>query len=78
MAEDETWYEPGETYWCAFCNREIAHEGFDPVQLYIEAARGGQSWMTWAHALCVRDAYHPDFAHDIPREEYAPLGDANA
>ena len=73
------WYEPGSIYWCAFCNNEIAHVGFDPVRVVVEAARGtpsgaAGSWVFWAHALCVRDAFDPDFAHDIPRDWYS--GDA--
>jgi hypothetical protein len=71
------WYESGGTYWCAFCNLEIEHIGFDPVRVDIDSARtpaSGKpgSWLVWAHALCVRDAFHRNFAHDIPREWYMP------
>jgi hypothetical protein len=70
------WYEPNNTYWCAFCNREIDHAGFDPCQVYVESHRDDPTdpgtWLFWAHALCIRDAFHPEFAHDIPRETYVP------
>lgn len=79
MAESD-WYERGTSYWCAFCNEEIAHEGFDPVRVDVDAARSaggvGGAWLFFAHALCVRDAFHPHFGHDIPREWYMPGGAA--
>jgi hypothetical protein len=77
MAE-VSWYEGDASYWCAFCNQEIRHEGFDPVRVDVDAARSpdgiGGAWLFFAHALCVRDAFHPGFAHDIPRESYMPGG----
>jgi hypothetical protein len=75
---DSDWYEATQTYWCAFCNREIGHEGFDPVMVLVEASRApggiGGAWSFSAHALCIRDAFHPEYGRDIPREIYMPGG----
>jgi hypothetical protein len=74
--ETADWYEANTVYWCAFCNAEIEHVGFDPVRVDVESHRSDPkdpgSWLFWAHALCIRDRFHPDFAHDIPREVYMP------
>jgi hypothetical protein len=72
------WYDESQTYWCAFCNEEIAHLGYDPVMVYAEASRvpggTGGAWSFTAHAVCIRDAFDPGYAHDIPREIYTPGG----
>ena len=46
--------------------------------IYAEASRSpdglGGAWSFTADALCVRDAFHPDYGRDIPREIYMPGG----
>ena len=72
------WYDPTTISWCAFCNQEIEHVGFDPCEVTLESARsdegGAGGWLFWAHALCGRDRFDQGFgfAHDIPRDDYIP------
>jgi len=75
--EFSDWYDPTQTYPCAFCGAEIAPDGYDPCQVSVEAHRHTPEapgmWSFWAHAACVPKAFEEQLRRSVESEyEFPP------